>query len=190
MEKGKIIILNGVPSSGKTTLAKTLQRRLAQPYFNMDIDAFCMMSPERFNIDNFSVQHNFVSNMFHAVKVFSDIGFNLVVPCVFLGDFTGACDFLNKCVALLHTYPVLFVHVTCPEEEILRREQKRANDNRKVGDAAGLLSMLVPRDTYDITVNTFNETLDECADKINELLTYPDKFTAFKTLWSLMQYKI
>ena len=37
---------------------------------------------------------------------------------------------------------------------------------------------------YDITIDTYNNTAEECADKIIELLDYPEKFTAFRTLWS------
>ena len=30
----------------------------------------------------------------------------------------------------------------------------------------------------------YEKTNEECADKIIELLNYPEKFSAFKTLWS------
>jgi Chloramphenicol 3-O-phosphotransferase len=181
--KGKIIILNGVSSAGKSTLAKTLQDRLSTPYFHMDVDVFCLMAPEKFGIDgNYSVQWEFVSNMFHAVKLFSDMGFNLVVPCIFL-EYDENADFLKKCVTLLHSYPVLFAHVKCPIEELRRRENKRGD--RKIGDSEDMLSALVPKDIYDIEVDTYNFSVEECADKIIELLDYPEKLTAFKTLWSL-----
>ena len=181
MEKGNIIILNGVSSSGKTTLAKTLQNRLSHPYFHMDVDVFCLMSPDKFNIDDYSLQWKFVSNMFYAVKLFSDMGFNLVVPCIFL-EYDENADFLKKCVTLLHSYPVLFAHVKCPVEELRRRENERGD--RKIGDAEDMLSALVPKDIYDIEVDTYNLSVEECADKIIELLDCPKKLTAFKTLWS------
>ena len=180
MGKGKIIILNGVSSSGKTTLAKALQDRLHEPYFHMDVDVFCLMAPEKFNIDDYSVQMNFVKNMFHAVKLFSDMGFNLIVPVVFLDDGDGG-DFLKKSVSLLHSYPVLFVHVECPVDELCRREIERGD--RKIGGAEEMLSELVPQNTYDITVDTFANSSEECADKIIEALADPNNFTAFKTLW-------
>jgi chloramphenicol 3-O phosphotransferase len=177
MEKGNIIILNGVSSSGKTTLAKILQKRMPYPLYHIDVDTFCLMTPEKYYDTDWSVQYKFVSKMFHAVKLFSDMGFNLVVPCVFLED----GDFLKNCVILLHTYPVLFVHVKCPVEELRRREKERGD--RKIGDAEDMISTLVPKDTYDITVDTFISPAEECADKIIELVNNPDKFTAFKTLW-------
>ena len=182
MKKGNIIILNGVSSAGKTTFAKALQGQLSQPYFHMDVDVFCLMAPEKFGKDgDYSVQWEFVSNMFHAVKLFSDMGFNLVVPCIFDNG-----DFLKNCIMLLHEYPVLFVHVKCPLNELRRREAARGD--RNVGMAETLLSTLYPRDTpYDITVNTFSDTTEECANIIVEKLNSSDEFTAFETLWMQMK---
>ena len=175
--------MNGVSSAGKTTLAKALQERLLQPYFHMDVDVFCLMAPEKFGIDgDYSVQWKFVSDMFHAVKLFSDRGFNLIVPCIF-----DKGDFLKNCLMLLHEYPVLFVHVKCPIDELRRREKERGD--RSVGMAERLLPTLYPQDVpYDVTVNTFSDTMDECANMIAEKLYSSDEATAFKTLWMQMQH--
>ena len=57
-----IVILNGVSSSGKSTLAKMIQDRSGFPFYRLDIDDFILMAPEKFNdYDNkdFSVQFNF-----------------------------------------------------------------------------------------------------------------------------------
>ena len=40
MEKGKIIFLKGVSSSGKTTLAKSLQEQLNEPFYWPAADSF------------------------------------------------------------------------------------------------------------------------------------------------------
>ena len=48
MQKGKIIFLNGVSSSGKTTPAKTLQARLPEPYYWLSVDTFMDMTPEKY----------------------------------------------------------------------------------------------------------------------------------------------
>lgn len=72
MGKGNIIILNGVSSSGKTTLAKALQEQMPYPLYLMDVDTFALMTPEKYNYgEDFSVQHKFMSKMFHVVKLFS-----------------------------------------------------------------------------------------------------------------------
>ena len=179
MERGKIIILNGVSSAGKTTLAKVLQERLSQPFFHMDVDTFCLMAPQKFLKHDYSLQHNFVSHMFDAVKLFSDRGYNLIVPCALLEGY----GYLEKCVSLLHSYPVLFVHVTCPIEELIKREKERGN--RQLGSTEAMLSMLIPQGSYDIVVDTYKYSTNDCADKIIEMLNKPEKLTSFKKLWSL-----
>jgi hypothetical protein len=110
----------------------------------------------------------------NAAKAFSDIGMNVIMDGLFLkGEKVGLKDYLE----ILHDCPVLFVHVTCPLDELRRREKERGD--REIGQGESQLALLDPQDTYDITVDTSRE---DCADKIIELLDYPEKFTAFKTL--------
>jgi len=84
---------------------------------------------------------------------------------------------------MLYDYILLFVHVTSPLVELQRREQHRGD--RAIALAEEQLAIFCPLDkTYDLTVDTHINTIEECADKIIVLLDYPEKFTAFKTLWS------
>lgn len=185
MQKGKIIFLNGVSSSGKTTLSKTLQERFPDQYFLFPADIFNEISPQknsrsydrRFKSDPKPV----MSAFYGCVKSFSDNGLNVIVDTIFAKDTPMT---LGSCLNLFPDcdYPVLFVHVTCSVEELRRREKKRGD--RPIGHGESLLSKLDPQDTYDITVNTFNETTEECADKIIELMEDMNKHTSFKTLWS------
>lgn len=48
MNKGKIILLNGTSSSGKSTLAKALQSVLDEPYLYIDGDLFWRMFPDAY----------------------------------------------------------------------------------------------------------------------------------------------
>ena len=177
MQKGEIIFLNGVSSAGKTTLAKTLQAQLDKPFYWLSVDAFDSMIPEKYNNrENISVVLKAVSAMHHTIKNFSDMGLNVIVDHVFERQ-----DWMDECVELLHEYHVLFVHVTCPLDELRRREKERGD--RKIGQGEAQLSLLNPIETYDVTVDTLNSSKEECADEIIKLLNYPEKFAAFKTLW-------
>jgi len=196
MEKGKIIFLNGVSSAGKTTLAKTLQNRLSEPFYLLSNDMFCDMAPEKFwDINSDETGSVALSGLHHTIKTFSDIGINSIVDHVLLkrqGEKYNKynidnLDNMEECVMLLHDYPVLFVHVTCPLEELRRREKERGD--RDIGQGESQLLELSPQSTYDITVDTFLDSTEECADKIIEFLDYPEKFTAFKTLWEELQNK-
>ncbi|MDF2685775.1 MAG: Chloramphenicol phosphotransferase family protein [Clostridia bacterium] len=179
MQKGKIIFLNGVSGAGKSTLIKTLQERLTEPFYSIKLDNFIYMSPEKYFTDpNGRITVNkAVSMMPYTIRTFSDMGINTIVEHVFL----KIDNLMEECVELLHEYPVLFVHVTCPSEELRRREKERGY---RPGVSEEQLTILKPQDTYDITVNTYSNTKEECADKIIELSDHPKNFMAFKTLWS------
>ena len=163
-------------------MAKVLQERASSPFFLMDVDAFVGMAPMKFtDNDGQSVQFEFVARMFHAVRLFSDMGFNLVVPVIFV-DGSGL---LEDAITLLHTYPVLLVKVNCSVEELRRREEVRGN--RKIGEAESLLPHIVPQNTYDIIVGTDGESKEACADRIIHALHTLGSRKAFASLWDGMQ---
>jgi len=176
MEKGKIIWLNGVSSSGKSTLAKTLQERLSESPYYISNDLFAGMIPGKYFSDGQKVDETFTM-MYNIIKTFSDAEAAIIVDSLFL-----SIRRMNQCVKALHEYPVLFVHVTCPADELRRREEKRGD--REIGQGESQLAELTPQDTYDITVDTYNNSKEECADIIIEALNCPENFTAFKTLFS------
>ncbi|MCL2363470.1 MAG: chloramphenicol phosphotransferase CPT family protein [Defluviitaleaceae bacterium] len=189
MDKGKIIFLNGVSSAGKTTLARTLQQKLDEPYYIFNVDMFLgtgIMLPDKFathDIAGWNFLLKSLSGMHHTVKLYSDMGMNVIVDhaltnCV-LGKDPKA---LEECIALLNDAPVLFVHVTCPLDELRRREKERGD--RQIGQAETQLPILVPQETYDLVVDTYQHTTEECSDKIIKILGCSEKHTAFKTLWA------
>ena len=180
--KGKIIFLNGVSSSGKTTLAKALQERLAEPFFLLNMDTFAhnLRMPEKFYDNDWDntkwnrIEDKIVSAFHQTIKTFSDMGLHTIVDRVIVD---------REWVELCREYPILFVLVTCPLEELQRREKERGD--RYIGQAEEQLSeLLMSQNNYDITVDTHNNTLEECAEKIIELLDFPEKWTAFETLCS------
>jgi chloramphenicol 3-O-phosphotransferase len=182
MKKGTIIYLNGVSSAGKTTLARALQQKLPEPYYWLANDTFCDMSPARlWDADALETEFQALSLLNHTVKLFSDLGKNTIVDNVLLN--TQRKGLLEECVDLLYGYPVLFVHVTCPVRELQRREKMRGD--RSIGQAEGQLGILYPQTTYDITVDTFHDPIDVCADKVIALLDDPANHKAFHTLWSV-----
>ena len=182
MEKGKIIYLNGLSASGKTTLAETLQNRLNKPFYwvAQDVIVGCMY-PQKFLDDAGFLEA--LSLLFHTVKFYSDMGINSIVDVAHYYH-RDSKKIWNESLTLLHEYPVLFVHVTCPPEERRRRRAERGDPEVDENKWAYWLEQFEPKEPYDITVDTFKNSPEECAEKIIKLLDYPEKFTAFKTLWA------
>lgn len=170
MDKGKIIILNGVSSAGKTSLSRALQKKLPEPYFWLANDSFCDMVPETFwEADQPEAEYQALSLLGRTVKLFSDQGKNVIVDTVMITE--QKHDLFKEYLERLRGYPVCFVHVTCPLHELQRREGERGD--RSIGQAEGQLPMLRPQDMYDITVDTHEIPMDQCAERIIDFMGDP-----------------
>jgi chloramphenicol 3-O phosphotransferase len=99
-------------------------------------------------------------------------------------------EWLEECVALLSSFPVLFVGVRCDLTEVSRREQ----DEKKVAGLARMQSKVVhAHGIYDLEVDTCEFSPEACARAIQNMLEKGWAPTAFQlirekraagTLWS------
>ena len=175
--KGKITILNGASSTEKTTLAYKLQATLDEIYYRLSLDDFMKMVDGQKMHDDFLIRlGEIITTMHHAIKLFSDRGLNVIVDHVLLE--TPEEKFSTpEIVTLLNDYPVMFVKVDCDLPELERREKERRD--RRIGQAKWQLEHMHSHDTYDLRVNTFRQDTEECIQQIKDLLSQPDKWSAF-----------
>jgi len=167
MEKGIIILLNGVSSSGKTTLSRDLQNKFNEIYYLLSSDTFCEMIHEKY-LDYNHPEHVFQTcSLFRKViKLYSDEGENVIVDTAMLEN--PKHNLYEDYKSLLINNPVVFVKVICPLEELQRREIKRGD--RYVGLAESQIPILNPQNGYDVIVDTYNNTIDECSNIIIEYI--------------------
>ncbi|WP_352420696.1 AAA family ATPase [Proteiniborus sp.] len=163
MGQGKIIFLNGVSSSGKSTLSRELVK-LMPDYFHISIDDFDVFIERMEDREGDHLIPVETEYFFHrTVAMFSDKGVNLVVDHILHDNFTR-----EDCFKILADYPVLFVGVHCPLEELERRE--RARGDRNIGQAKKQLEYVHKAEIYDIEINTAFESIEENSRKIIEAL--------------------
>jgi len=168
MNRGKIIFLNGVSSSGKSTLAKELVKDIPN-YFHISIDDFDIFIERMEDRENNRLIPVETGYFFHrTIAMFSDKGINLIVDHILHDNLTKE-DFFE----VLSNYPVLFVGVNCPIEELERREKVRGD--RNIGQAKEQLEFVHKDQIYDIEVDTFSESVEECSKKIIEALSIKNK---------------
>jgi len=171
MEKGKIIFLNGVTSAGKSTLTVELQKQLPLPYFCIGLDTFTdIIAPwlsGNFNgIEADDLLYTAVKAMYHTIKLYSDLGLNVIVDHVVLNyDDWNERQLYDECIKLLSGYPLTLVQVTCSLEVLKQREINRGD--RDIGNAEWHVNKgLYPSDGYDIIVDTSEMPSNECATRI------------------------
>lgn len=164
MKKGTIVLLNGVSSSGKTTLSKEIVRLLPD-YFHLSIDDFDFVIEKMEDRKNGRLIPVPTEYFFHrTVAMFSDSGTNLVVDQLLHDRFT-----MDDCFKVLQDYPVFFVGVHCPIQELEQRE--RARGDREPGLSKRQLQFVHQQnEPYDIEVDTHHESYAASAKKICDKL--------------------
>ena len=176
-----IIFLNGVSSSGKTTIAKELQSILDSSYIHLSFDDFLKMAPQRFleaegiiwdetPLDNIIPQvtppttyYALASGFHHAVAAFAERGNNVIVDHVLKEKWWAV-----ECQALFKPFNTIFVGVHCPIEQLEIREKERGD--RPVGLARFQLKTVHLHITYQVEVDTYLNSPQECATKIWQYL--------------------
>jgi chloramphenicol 3-O phosphotransferase len=182
---GQVIFLNGVSSSGKSSIARRLLQVLDRPYFHMAVDMFgamrakertAQLSPTELDLILARTRagfHRAVAGMAHA-------GNDVVVDHVLSEQWR-----LLDCLTVLDALDVIFVGVHCDIAELARRE--RARGDRVPGQAAAQLAQVHAHGLYDLECDTSAASPDQCAVQIAQFLAQrTDGPTAFDRLRSAL----
>jgi chloramphenicol 3-O phosphotransferase len=160
---GKVIVLNGTSSSGKTTIAKAIQSKSSDIYLLCSLDAFWDMTP--YGVPAGSVNFpNMKLALAKSVRALAETGHNVIVDVIFCGPKTFS-EFKRE----LNALELVLVKVECPIEELRIREISRGD--RKVGLAESQIESVHDNVVYDVSINTLDNSPSDCADKIMKHLT-------------------
>ena len=156
------ILLNGTSSSGKTSIAKAIQKIAAVPFLHASVDAFTDM----FDWDvvlgdtlRTECDHAGVSIFHHALPALLSSRFPVVIDHVLQES-----EWHEQCHALLSGHRVLSVGVYCPLE--ILRERERTRGDRETGLAEWQHPRVHRHGSYDLQVDTSQASPEECAHRI------------------------
>ena len=158
MEYGKIILISGTSSSGKSTLARGLQQSLAEPFLHLQLDSYIEMLPRT---DDWEMFQRMVRGLNRCVGVMSEEGNNLIVDHVLVDN-----AWLHQLLDLLRERYVLFVGLHCPLDELERREQER--DARRQGFARQQFGSIHKGKLYDLELDTSILSSEESVRQVLE----------------------
>ena len=176
----RIVLLNGVGSSGKSSIAKALQAITADPFLHVQMDTFLEMIPERYQdhpdgltfatvrehgkpsvvITTGPVADRAFRGMRHAIAAMAAQGNNLIVDDVLLGR--GKAEYAE----LLAGFEVFLVGVLAPLAVLEARERQRGD--RLIGLARWQFDRVHEDMTYDLEVDTGGASPMECASVIKQ----------------------
>ncbi|HZM76363.1 MAG TPA: hypothetical protein VFC19_11580 [Candidatus Limnocylindrales bacterium] len=199
---GQIVILNGPPRSGKSSIVTAIQERFEGIWMNLGVDHFMRMTPARFQPgiglrpggeypEMEPVVVRLYRGMYEAIAAHSRLGINVVVDAVHHDDYSVPLGILGICARQLQGLPVLFVGVRCPVEVAL--ERRRAtwggvgyNQGGSVRDPVSRWHEAVHAPgLYDLEVDTSVLGPQECAELIAGRLANGPPPSAFERLAGL-----
>jgi chloramphenicol 3-O phosphotransferase len=185
LSPSQIVILNGAPRSGKTSIARAIQDSFEGVWINLGVDVFMGATPKKLRpgvgLRPGEEQHHvytlvpqLYAALYDAIAAIARAGMNVVVD---VGHHDAAV--LADCAHRLHGLPVLFVGVRCPIDEIMRRRAESDASNYLRGTDADPVPEPVLRWQervhgswpYDLEVDSSVMDPGECAEAIRRRLT-------------------
>ena len=194
---GKIILLNGCSSSGKTTLAVKLQQLLQEPYQHMALDQFRDGMPSRVRglnspagdpgasgLNVVPAQQNgkwvtqiqfgdygekVLKAMRRSIARFAEMGCNVIVD-----DLLFKREYLEDYMSVLNPEKTWFIGVKCSLDVVLAREALRPG--RFPGTAVSHYEQVHEHGLgYDLEVDTSAATPRQVAQSIVDRITTPPR---------------
>jgi chloramphenicol 3-O phosphotransferase len=178
--KPQVVILNGVGSVGKSSIAAELQSIAAAPFLHVEMDAFIEMLPQRYwgHPDGFAFETfeedgrpcvriltgpigaRALAGMWGAVAAMAGQGADLIVDVVL----EGAAD-LHR-VTLPDSADLRMVGLFAPLHALEARERQR--EDRLVGLARWQFDRVHQGIVYDLEIDTSAATPLQCARQIKQ----------------------
>ena len=169
----QVIVLNGVSSSGKTTIARSLQRILPASWLLLGIDDLIRAMPNE-ALEDGSLLHigetgrvdvgpgwrDLEASWYVGVAAIVSSGTGVIVDEVFLGGRKSQ----ERLRAAFGAHSVLWVGVTCDIEVARAREALRPD--RVPGMAEHQMAIVHEGVAYDVTIDTSHASPDSCAATI------------------------
>jgi chloramphenicol 3-O phosphotransferase len=171
-EPGRMIMISGASSSGKTSICRCLQPLLDEPFLHVSLDDFIEMLPPGRSDEALFLQ--MVDGFHRAVAGLLEAGNDLLVDHVLIEP-----EWLQQCIDLFKGRHVLFVGLDCPLEVLEEREKHR--DVRRQGFARAQFNRIHAEKIYDIRVDTSVASPEACATAIAACFAQQTP-TAFDTL--------
>jgi chloramphenicol 3-O phosphotransferase len=203
---GQIVILNGVPRAGKSSIVTVIQDTFDGVWMNLGVDVFARgVTPRRYQPgiglrpgpgpgkggDRPELEPlvpTLYAALYESIAAHSRFGLNVVVDIGHHGAIHP--QVLGDCARRLAGLPVLFVGVRCPIEEIMKRRNESPPGRYAVSTADDPVPAPVrlwqeevhKPGVYDLEVDTSVLSPEDCADAIRTRLAEGPPGTAFPHL--------
>jgi len=196
---GQVVILNGTPRSGKSSIAAVIQQTFDGVWMNLGVDRFMQMTPARYlpgiglrpggeRPDLEPLVATLYRAMYESIAAHSRLGLNVVTDVGHHDAYAVPRGILPDCARRLADVPALLVGVRCPLDIILQRRRATGWHSSDAAEEAVLRSVRLWQDgvhtpgIYDLEVDTSVLSPEECAALIHRRLVDGPPPTALRQL--------
>ena len=208
MKFGKIIILNGAPRSGKSSIVKAVQNTFDGIWLNIGVDVYVdNVTPpglqpgiglrpggERPDLEPFV--SDCYRALYESIAMHSKLGLNIIADVCHHDNYSKPLNILPHCAKILVEYPALFVGVRCPVDVIMKRRNAPDEDPKR-SYLKGTADVPVPPQVllweqvhlpgiYDLEIDTSTSSPDTSAEIIRDRLLSETPARAFRKLALLL----
>ena len=188
MKPGKLVLINGGSSAGKTSMALEFQEIIEEPYFLLGIDVYWFTMPQKeielervtpafyswceeetasglkyFRILPGHYLNEIMLARYRSMAAYLERGLNVIADEVFWSR-----DWLLESLRVLEPFECYYVGITCDDAELARREIQRGD--RWCGWARGSQIYAHKDARYDLHIDSTAKTPLECAQEIKQLI--------------------
>lgn len=169
MPKGKIVYLNGVTSSGKTSIVEALRCREGVDFYYLSDDIFedNIIDVEYDDPGYWEALSEAVFLMYRTAALFSDHGKTVVIDSMLMENAAFAPHYARM-LEIFKDHPLSVVEVYCPLEVCRQRNLRRPDRHEMQShEQAAVMAKDVH---YHLRLDTQKLSADACARQIVEKL--------------------
>lgn len=176
MQTGRVIFLNGVTSSGKTSMVEALQNRDDAFFYVVANDLFQEMVGEKFlREDYWKHLSDVIILMYRTARMMAERGRHVLIDGI-LVERPHIAPHYERLKQIMDGIPLDVVEVFCPLDECRRRNIARGD--REENQSQEQAELMAKNIAYAMRVETHLHTPEECAEEIIRTL-YPKGAPAF-----------
>ena len=207
INQGTVVVLNGAPRSGKSSIASAIQCMSQEPWMNLGTDRYMDIIPPRYRPGIGLRPHSikgqkdgetpdldpYIPVLFEAlydsIAVHIRKGLNVVTDIAHHDDYDRHRGILYRCAGRLEGLDAYFVGVRCPVEVVWQRRRETWLKEENIPPDAHVPELVRIWDRavhepgiYDLDVDTSKLSAEACAGQILEHMENGPGPDAFRRL--------
>ncbi len=165
---GNIVFLNGLTSTGKTSIINEIILRKTKLVFVVGFDLFEKTIPTWAAANNVYYSNAIIA-MYHAARSFSEQGRDVIIDGLVM-NIDGLNQHYQKLLEIFEGYPLKIVNIHCPLE--VCRQRNILREDRRENQSLEQSKIAENSIEFVLSIDTNIHTVQECADFILDKIPF------------------